>query len=286
MLIPAMVDIDSLEASLPLERARLVRLCARLTGVADAAEDLAQETLAEAWRNVHKLHDLEARGPWLSAIARNVCLRWKRAHGRERAQRVYPGRDREQPTLSIEESLADEFDLEVELERPGAGGVLDRAMALLPADTRTLLVQRYVEETPVVEVAQRLRLSEAAVTMRLQRGKLQLRRVLLTDLKEVAVAYGLLEPAASIFEETRIWCPLCGRRKLHGRFEPRTRKLLMMCPTCSPEPISTLVEGGDMELFAGVQGYKAALSRLVVWVRAYYRKVSPGSMCSAVTVEE
>ncbi|MBA2678430.1 MAG: hypothetical protein H0U76_08565, partial [Ktedonobacteraceae bacterium] len=36
--------INTLESLLPLERARLVRLCARLTGNVDAAEDLAQET--------------------------------------------------------------------------------------------------------------------------------------------------------------------------------------------------------------------------------------------------
>jgi hypothetical protein len=39
---------DSVQAEAMLERARLVRLCARLTGNVDAAEDLAQETLLEA----------------------------------------------------------------------------------------------------------------------------------------------------------------------------------------------------------------------------------------------
>jgi DNA-directed RNA polymerase specialized sigma24 family protein len=34
----------------PAERDRLVRLCARLSGSMEAAEDLAQETLLEAWR--------------------------------------------------------------------------------------------------------------------------------------------------------------------------------------------------------------------------------------------
>ena len=38
----------TLEALLPSDRARIVRLCARLSGDLDAAEDLAQETLVEA----------------------------------------------------------------------------------------------------------------------------------------------------------------------------------------------------------------------------------------------
>src|SRR3712207_7136587 len=46
----------------------------------DAAEDLAQETLLEAWRHADKLHDPTGTVPWLWAIARNVCLR----HARDR----------------------------------------------------------------------------------------------------------------------------------------------------------------------------------------------------------
>ncbi|HYX49089.1 MAG TPA: sigma factor, partial [Ktedonobacteraceae bacterium] len=43
------------------ERTRLVRFCAHLTGNPDAAEDLAQETLLEAWRNQQKLRHQDER---------------------------------------------------------------------------------------------------------------------------------------------------------------------------------------------------------------------------------
>ncbi|MGI8968654.1 MAG: RNA polymerase sigma factor [Chloroflexota bacterium] len=64
------------------ERARIVGLCRRITGDADSAEDLAQETLAEAWRLRDRLTDPAGFDSWLSAIARNVCMRWMRSHGR------------------------------------------------------------------------------------------------------------------------------------------------------------------------------------------------------------
>src|SRR5215472_11653127 len=60
------------------ERARLVRLCTRLTGDAAAADDLAQETLLEAWRSQQALRAPDRFSAWLSGIARNVCLRWMR----------------------------------------------------------------------------------------------------------------------------------------------------------------------------------------------------------------
>ena len=47
----------SFETILSLERTRLVHLCARLTGDSNAAEDLAQETLLEAWRHFDALRD-------------------------------------------------------------------------------------------------------------------------------------------------------------------------------------------------------------------------------------
>ena len=52
------------------ERRRVTRLCAVLTDDPSAAEDLAQETMLEAWRIRHRLVDPSGQGPWLDAIAR------------------------------------------------------------------------------------------------------------------------------------------------------------------------------------------------------------------------
>ncbi len=56
---------------LSAERTRLIKLCAHLTGNPDGAEDLAQETLLEAWRNRHKLQQTDKQegcSRWLAAI--------------------------------------------------------------------------------------------------------------------------------------------------------------------------------------------------------------------------
>src|SRR5262252_5873402 len=82
---PRPAGVTAHDAALFAERGRLVRLCACLTGDWDAAEDLAQETLVEAWRALEKLRDPDGLAPWLSAIARNVCKRWQRQRGRDLA---------------------------------------------------------------------------------------------------------------------------------------------------------------------------------------------------------
>ena len=168
------------------ERARLVRFCAYLTGVPHAAEDLAQETLFEAWRHAHELRDPGRRAQWLAGIARNVCRRWARSRAQELSRLNSAGPFE---ALSLEHLPADDFDLEAELERKELAELLDRALALIPPPTRDVLVARYIEETPQKEVARRLGISERTVGVRLQRGKLYLRRMLTGTLIAEAAAY-------------------------------------------------------------------------------------------------
>ncbi len=58
----------NLEETLIIERPRLVRLCARLSGNREASEDLAQEVLFTAWRFADRLREPEQCASWLSII--------------------------------------------------------------------------------------------------------------------------------------------------------------------------------------------------------------------------
>jgi len=265
---------DSVQAEATLERARLVRLCARLTGNVDAAEDLAQETLFEAWRNAYKLRDPEGRDRWLSAIARTVCRRWARDQGRALARLVRLD-ERCDCSDNIDEEPADDVDVEVELERHELAELLDRALGLLPTTTRQVLVARYVHDSPHAEIAARLGLSADAVSMRLTRGKLLLRRALTADLRGEAMAYGVFDPATDGWQQTRIWCPQCGRHRLMARFPQPPGTVSFRCPGCHPDPALT---GSDYRLtnvhFARLIGDltrpRTILKRTSAWAHDYY----------------
>jgi DNA-directed RNA polymerase specialized sigma24 family protein len=95
------------------ERARLVRLCVRVTGDAAVAADLAQETLLEAWRSQQALRDPDRFSAWLSGIARNVCLRWMRRQQSPlaRARSLYGTLDED--ATPLDEWLADPDEIEI-----------------------------------------------------------------------------------------------------------------------------------------------------------------------------
>jgi RNA polymerase sigma-70 factor (ECF subfamily) len=265
-----------LAEALASERDDLVRLCARLSRTPEAAEDLAQETLLQAWQHADRLRDPDAYRPWLHAIARNVCLAWARAQYRAAAHRAPAPRSASSQNESGIESLPDSSDLQVEVERTELAGQLTRAIALLPPATRRVLIAQYRGELGPTEIARRLGLSPGVVMVRLHRGRRALRRALATELREEALAYGLVERLANGWVETDIWCVGCGQRRLVASFDPLAPRLVVRCPDCTTRLGAIFAESVWPDALQGAASYKAALSRLQRLSAAHYRRALAG----------
>jgi hypothetical protein len=109
--------------------------------------------------------------------------------------------------------------------------------------------------------------------MRLQRGKLALRRVLETTFEQDLAAYNLglaTEPGTSGQQETRLWCTNCGQQHLKGTYDPVEGELLLTCPTCCTEPGDYMLHTHALSILGGVKGYKPAISRVSNWSYRYY----------------
>ncbi|HEU4781926.1 MAG TPA: RNA polymerase sigma factor [Ktedonobacterales bacterium] len=271
-------ETDAFGAALSGERPRLVRLCARLTGNPRVAEDLAQETLFEAWRSRERLRAVAEIAPWLTAIARNVCLRWQRAQGREQRMYIAQSADGGEAPDPLEYALAPSGDLTLRLEQHELADLLGRAMALLPAETREALVASYLDELPQQELAARLGLGEGALRARLHRGRQMLRRVLEDDLRADALSWGLLATDEPQWQETRIWCPFCGVHHLSCRLDRATGVFSFRCAgACQPGIRYVVGSGEQSPMSASLTSPKALLSRHCVELGNTYRSMIAGT---------
>ena len=131
-----------------------------------AAEDLLQDTLLQAWRKLDSLKDAYRFRAWVSKIAINYALEWRRVHKwhitameilRERASRVRP---------------------------PSALVKLDDLMDLIPDwEDRLIVSWFYVAGMRDREIAEELGWQPERVKKRRQRAEASLRRRL-TQMEE------------------------------------------------------------------------------------------------------
>jgi RNA polymerase sigma factor (sigma-70 family) len=267
----------NLERWLAEQRPRLLRLTAYLSG-SYTAEDLTQETLLEAWRNQHKLPtdaDSDDLARWLNAVARNVCLRWRRAHGRDAAHSLH-ALDEDAGTSSLDPiaEVADTFDVEHELEREELASLLDRALSHLPRLSRTILTQRFVDDLPQSEIAAGLGITTDAVAQRIARGKQLLRRLLTTDLRAEAATFGIALASSAGDDEwqpTRIWCPFCGQHYLRYIIERVGGGVAYACSGGCVYPSGQLCGLRATDAFTTLVSPKSILTRILLNLNDHYR---------------
>jgi RNA polymerase sigma-70 factor (ECF subfamily) len=154
-------DLDAAEQLVRRWSARVLAVCRSRVYHADAAEDLAQESLLRALRGLRTLADPEKFGPWICGIARRTCLDWlKDARRTEVSYDALP--DPPHPPA------AEEKDAE-ESER------LMHEVARLPEAYRETLMLYYSEDCTYEEVAALLGVSAATVNVRLTKARKLLR---------------------------------------------------------------------------------------------------------------
>jgi RNA polymerase sigma-70 factor (ECF subfamily) len=130
-----------------------------LSGNKHTAEDLVQETLLRAWKSVGKLQDQKAAKGWLMTILR-----------RENARR-FERKQLQVADVPMEELRAGETTYDTSTE----AFVLRRAIANLPEEYRTPLVQQVIGGYSQKEIGEQLGISTAGAGTRLFRARNMLR---------------------------------------------------------------------------------------------------------------
>jgi RNA polymerase sigma factor (sigma-70 family) len=165
-------DGEAFERLVRLHGDAIFRLALRMTGNADEAGELAQETFVRAFESMGRYDPDRPFFAWLYTICLNLTrsfLRRKRKGFRLFSRRSgWEETDPDEGSPSPEEHL-----LNSESRR-----MVQRGLGRLPVDFREAVLLRYMEGIPFDAIAGILGISTGAAKMRVYRGMERLRREL------------------------------------------------------------------------------------------------------------
>jgi RNA polymerase sigma-70 factor (ECF subfamily) len=139
----------------------------RMTGSAEDAADLAQDTFVKAWQRLDTFRGDSSFGTWLHRIALNLCLNWRQRT--ERVRQLHAGLEEETGT-----SPAPGGDIE-SLEAERLRRVNEALQRLSPAD-RAAVVLTVFEGLNHAQAARQLDCAETTVSWRVWTARRKLRK--------------------------------------------------------------------------------------------------------------
>ena len=170
-------DVDAFESLVKKYQQTVYAFCRRLTGAHQSADDLAQETFIKAYLALSRFDPRWPLYPWLRKIALNTGLNYLKARSRERPLReeALPSRgDGPRPATSQPQAG---------LERAEFESRLERAVASLPEEQKSVFVLRFYEELSYEEISRALDVPHGTVMSRLNRARQKLRELLADTLE-------------------------------------------------------------------------------------------------------
>jgi RNA polymerase sigma-70 factor, ECF subfamily len=174
-------DAAAWEEVVRLQNRRIYNLCYRFTNSPDDAQDLTQEVLIRVYRTLGS-YDVEkgAFTTWLTTLARNLLVDHFRRSKQDRVTDSMDAglrEDNDSPTLS--ERLPDHAPSpDDRLASQETQKMVRAALARLSPDLREAVILRDLQDMDYKEIAQVLRVPEGTVKSRINRGRMELARLL------------------------------------------------------------------------------------------------------------
>ena len=140
---------------------RVFATCLAVLGHVQEAEDAAQEAVVRGFERIRKVRDGEHFSPWITRVARNLCIDWLRRQRRDRDAVAHQAAK----NAAKEDEHADLHD----------------AIQRLPIELRLPLVMYYFDGRSAASIADTLGLSHSGICQRLRQARQVLHRLLTTE---------------------------------------------------------------------------------------------------------
>jgi len=162
------------EALLRAYTRKIYNLCYRLTGRVEEAEDVTQEVFIKVFQTLKTYQAAQGSfATWLNRVARNHLVDHYR---RARKDRVTSSLEDE--LTEAEQKPSQQTEPTGQVESRERREVLQMALDKLSPDLREAVILRDLHDLDYEEIAQVLRVPQGTVKSRINRGRLELGRVL------------------------------------------------------------------------------------------------------------
>jgi RNA polymerase sigma-70 factor, ECF subfamily len=153
---------------------RVFNLCYRFTGNSTEAEDLSQEVFLRVYRTLPSYQPTFGAFPtWLASVTRNLLVDHYRRTRRDRLtdsiEDAMPKLEEKHSAARTPDKLAQASELSVQLQR---------ALARLSPELREAVILRDLQGLEYNEIRTVLQVPEGTVKSRINRGRIELARVL------------------------------------------------------------------------------------------------------------
>ena len=154
---------------------RIFALTMRMCKNPDDAAEAAQEAFLAAWQGLKFFRGESSFSTWLYRLASNACVDLLRKEGRHSAA-AGPSLNDEELNIDVPDRLPSPQE---EAERKELRAQIEEGLAALSPEHRQVLVLREMHQLSYDEIADTLELDVGTVKSRINRGRKQLRKILL-----------------------------------------------------------------------------------------------------------
>ncbi len=180
-------DATAWEEIVRLHSRRIYNLCYRFTSSPDDAQDLTQDVFIKIYRTLGS-YDVEkgAFTTWLTTLTRNLLVdHFRRSRQDRLTDSIDAGVREEEDAPSLSERLEDIAPRpDDRLASKETQKMVQQALARLSPDLREAVILRDLQDFDYKEIAQVLKVPEGTVKSRINRGRMELARLLSRNKKQ------------------------------------------------------------------------------------------------------
>ena len=182
-------DAEAWEEIVRQHSRRIYNICYRFTGSAENADDLAQEVFIKMYRTLSSYDpDKGAFTTWITTMTRNLLVDHFRKTKQDRAtDSLDAGLGEEEDSATLGDRIPDSAPTaDDRIQRRETQEMVQKAIQKLSPELREAVILRDLQDMDYKEIAQALKVPEGTVKSRINRGRMELAKVLQRTYRQVS----------------------------------------------------------------------------------------------------